>query len=227
MPIDTLIDKQDTFEIVRDQIAAILAIETASQQALADQAGKDKDLWKIRPFLERSNPIEQWRDPDINSKDFDKSPIVNVRFDTGSFPRDRGDVVKSQIHNGTINIDCYGLGISCDNALEGHTPGDELAALEAQRAVRLVRNILMASEYTYLALQGTVEFRWIENITVFQPQIDSAPVQHVVGARISFTVKFAEFSPQYTPKTLELLTVQVKRTEDSQVVLQADYDYTT
>ena len=46
-----LIDKLDTFEIVRDEIAAILATEIASQEALA--AGEpDPTLWRLRVFLE-------------------------------------------------------------------------------------------------------------------------------------------------------------------------------
>jgi len=233
--IDALIDKQDTFEIVRDQIAAILALEVDSQMALATAAGKDPNLWKLRIYSERANPLEEWRDPDPMSVDFDSSPIVNVRYDTGSFPMNKGNVVERQLHEGTFTLDCYGLGITADNASEGHDPGDENAALEAHRAVRLVRNILMANNkvdgvlaapYVYLGLQGAVWRRWPQSITVFQPQIDSHPVQHIVGARLSLKVDFNEFSPQVTPETLDLLTVQVKRTEDGQIVLATNYDYT-
>jgi len=224
--IDALIDKQDTFEIVRDQIAALLALEVDSQMTLATAAGKDPNLWKLRIYSERANPLEEWRDPDPMSVDFDSSPIVNVRYDTGGFPMNKGNVVERQLHEGTFTLDCYGLGITADNASEGHDPGDESAALGAHRAVRLVRNILMAATYTYLGLQGTVWRRWPQSITVFQPQIDNHPVQHIVGARLSLRADFNEFSPQVTPETLDLLTVQVKRTEDGQVVLATNYDYT-
>ena len=61
--IDTLIDKQDTFEIVRDQIAAILATEVASQMSKAVEAEKDPALWKLRIFAERFNPFEEWLSP--------------------------------------------------------------------------------------------------------------------------------------------------------------------
>ena len=46
MTIQALIDKQDSFEIVRDKIGLILASESASQQALATAAAKDPDLWR-------------------------------------------------------------------------------------------------------------------------------------------------------------------------------------
>ena len=84
----------------------------------------------------------------------------------------------------------------------------------------------MAAEYTYLGLRGTVWRRWPQSITVFQPQIDGRPVSHVVGARIALRAEFNEFAPQVTPETLELLTVNMKRTEDGEIVLAANYDYT-
>jgi hypothetical protein len=92
--------------------------------------------------------------------------------------------------------------------------------------VRLVRNILMAGEYTYLALRGVVWRRWVDNISIFQPQQDSENVHHIVGARLSFRVEFNEYSPQVQPVTLELLSVDVKRTENDEIVVEADYDYT-
>ena len=226
MTISTLIDKQDNFEIIRDQIAAILAIETDSQQSLAETANKENSgLWKFRPFTERANPIEEWRDIDTSS-DIDTSPIVNVWYDGGAFPMNKGNVVERQAHEPIYNIDCYGLGLSKDNPGGGHILGDKEAALEAQRAVRLVRNILMAAEYTYLGLQGLVWRRWPQSITVFQPQIDGRTVPHIVGARVALSVGFNELSPQVTPETLELLTVGVKRTEDGEILLAANYDYT-
>ena len=226
MAIDTLIDKQDNFEIIRDQIAAILATETSNQQALAKAANKkNPELWKLRVFTEQANPIEGWRDVDSVSS-IDKNPIVNVWYDNGSFPMNRGNTVERQVHDAVYNIDCYGVGFSRDNPGGGHFLGDKEAALEAQRIIRLVRNILMASEYTYLGLRGTVWKRWPQSITVFQPQIDGRPVSRIVGARIALRVEFNEFSPQAVPTTLELLTVDVKRTEDGEIVLEADYDYT-
>ena len=228
MAIDTLIDKQDNFEIVRDQIAAILAIETAAQQVLATAAAKDPDLWKLRIFTERSNPVEEWRDIDSLATT-DLSPIINVWYDTGSFPMNEGNTVERQAHEATYNIDCYGVGYSRDIPAGGHVLGDQEAALEAQRALRLVRNILMAGTYTYLGFtrkNGFFGRRWSQSITVFQPQIDGRPVQHIVGARFALRCKFNEFSPQVTAGTLEIVSVDVKRTEDGEIVLEADYDYT-
>ena len=224
VPIDTLIDKEDNFEIVRDQIAAILALEQANQRAKAVTAGKpDPDLWKLRVFTEQSNPLEQW----LNVKDdMDVSPIVIVSYDNGTFPGDKGDVVRTQMHSAIYNIDIYGVAVSADNPAGGHKPGDQEATLEAHRALRLVRNILMASNNTYLQLQGTVWKRWPQSINVFKPQFGETPLQHITGARFAFRVDFNEFSPQATPKILELLTTVTRRTEDGQIIIEADFDYT-
>jgi len=221
MTIQTLIDKQDNFEVIRDQIAAILVTEIASQQALATAAAKDPNEWKLRIFAERSNPWEQY----LNNSGNDPSPIVNIWYDNSNFDQSGSNIQERQKTEGIFNIDCYGYGVSEDDGA-GHKPGDREAAYEVQKALRLVRNILMAGEYTYLGLRGLVWQRWPQSITVFQPQIDGRQIQQIVGARIAFRVVFNEFSPQVIAETLELLSVDVKRAEDGEIVLEADYDYT-
>ena len=220
--IDTLIDKKDNFEIVRDEIAAILVSETAEQQKLAVQAVKDPALWRLRVFTERFNPWEQYL-----NKPHDKSPLVNVWYDNSNFPEGHSNTFERQKSETIYNIDCYAYATSSDNASGGHNPGDREAAFALQRAIRLTRNILMAAEYTYLDLRPLIWQRWIQSITTFQPQQGTNPVQSVIAARIALRVGFNEFSPQITPEILELVSVDVLRTEDGQIVLEADYDYTT
>jgi len=219
----TLIDKQDNVEVIRDQIAAILVAEVANQMALATLAAKDPDDWKLRIFTERSNPWEQFLDP--NKAGFDDSPLVNIWVDNMNYDPKASNVMQRQKTEAVYNIDCYGYGRSKDDGATGHIPGDREAAFEVQRALRLVRNILMAAENTYLQLRGLVWTRWPQSITIFQPQLDSHTVQHVVGARFAFRVEFNEFSPQVVPETLELLSVDVIRAEDGEIVLEADYSY--
>lgn len=220
MTIQTLIDKQDNFEIIRDQIAQILADEVASQMALATLAARDPELWNLNVYSERANPWEQW----LNNVDTaPNTPIVNVWFDNESFDMSKGDVVQRQMVNGTFNIDCYGFGISSDDGATGHNPGDELAAKESHRAVRLVRNILMSSGYTYLELRGIVGRRWPESITTFQPQQDTQIVQNVVATRFSLGVQFNEFSPQYLGEALECIHTDLKRDGDGFILAQLEY----
>ena len=219
--ITTLIDKQDTFEIVRARITAILANETASQQALAIAGGQDPALYKLRIFEERSNPWEQY----LNDAT-DKSPLVNVWFDNASFDMSGSNIVERQKTNGTFNVDCYGYGVSSDDPQGGHNPGDREAAYAVQRALRLVRNILMSAEYTYLGLRRTVHQRWVQSITAFQPQQDAQNVRQVVGARVSFSVVYNEVSPQIELQTLDYIHLGILRAESGEILAELDYDYT-
>jgi len=219
--LTSLIDKQDSFEIVRDQLAAILATETAAQQALATAGGEDPLLWKLRVYSERSNPWEQF----LNGP-ADKSPLVNVWYDNSNFIEAGSSVSERQKTAGTFNIDCYGYGEAADVVGGGHNPGDREAALIVQRALRLVRNIFMAAPYTYLGLRGLVWQRWIKSITVFQPGMDNRSVQQIVGARVSMGVTFNELAPQVEADTLEYVAIDILRAEDGEIVAEADFDYT-
>ncbi len=100
MTISTLIDKQDSFEIIRDQIAAILAIEVASQMQLATDGGENPDDWKLRIYTERSNPWEQ-----LLNEQSDQSPIVNVWYDNSNFDPSGSNIVERQKTEGVFNID--------------------------------------------------------------------------------------------------------------------------
>lgn len=216
--IDTLIDKQDNFEVVRDQIAAILVLESNEQQQLAITAGKDPALWKLRVFRERSNPWEEW----LNTQQ-DQSPIVNVWYDNSNFNMSASNIVERQLSSSVFNIDIYGYGKSHSDG-SGHKPGDREAALNAQRATRLVRNILMSANYTYLNLRGLVWQRWPQSISQFQPQLNNNALL-VVGARIAFQVDFNEFSPQFSGNPLELISIVVDN-ETGEILINADYEYT-
>jgi hypothetical protein len=225
--ITTLIDKQDTAEIIRDEIAAILADELANQQALATAAAKDPRLWTIRVFLERSAPWQEYLDPD-GTPQIDLPPLVNVTLDALNYNANQSGSVDKQHCSATFHLDVYAAGISENDFSGGHTPGDRRAAVEAQRAVKLIRNILMAGQFTYLGIpfRGIVGSRRFGSIAFFQPQIDARAVQNIVAARMTFEVDFNEFSPQYQPELLELVSVTVKRTGTGEILATADYDYT-
>ena len=213
-----LIDKLDNFEVVRNQIAGILASETTKQQALAVTAGKDPALWKLRIFAERSNPWEEWTNDQT-----DESPIINIWFDRMSFRAGTSNISERQVGDAIFNIDCYGIGISEQDGV-GHKAGDEQASYNAQRALRLVRNILMASEFTYLQLRGLVWQRWPQQISMFRPQ-QSTNMFQVIAARFALEVSFNEYAPQFTGDTLNYVAIDVLRKEDGSIYCEADYDY--
>lgn len=221
--ISQLIDKKDSFEIVRDQIAAILKLNITNQMTLATTAGKDPALWDLRVFSERNNPWEEFQNATGA-----EAPIVNVWYDSSDFDDAGSSSVDDQKTNGIFNVDIYACGVSAET-VEGHSPGDETSAITLHRAIRLVRNILMSSTYTYLGFpRKSEQFVWgrkVSSVNIFQPSADDATMQNIIGARIAFRVTFTENSPQYDGPAIEAIAIQVKRAENGEILLQTEYQY--
>jgi len=219
--LPALIQKQDNLEILRDTIGAILAANSANQQALATAKGLEPANYKLRVFVERSNPWEQFTGDPV-----DISPIVNIWLNNSNYQQSRSNTAKQAV-DASFNIDIYGAGQSEGIAGGGQVPGDRMASLEAQRGAKLVRNILMAAQNLYLQMQGVVGKRWIDGIDMFQPQLGNDTVEHVIVARISLSVELNEASPQVSGVPLEQVFVDVKRDGDGILLAETDYDYTT
>ena len=222
--INELIAGQTNRARVRDQIATILLVEFANQQVLATAASEDPRLWALRVYLERANPWEDFSDaPD----QLDASPIVNVAYDNANYDMAASNVVERRKATSVFNVDCYAYGVSAATEAGGHNPGDEQAALEAERASGLVEQILMGGAYTYLGFargaNQVVWRRWVQSVTAFQPQIDSRPVPRVQAVRVALQVEFSEFSPQVQGQPMELVHVSVKRKETGQLFFAAQY----
>lgn len=215
--IETLIERPDNFEAVRDKIVEILLEETAGQQALALSANKDPEAFRLRVFLERSNPWDEYLDPPQQGQ-LDRAPLVNVCWDKTVIDDASSNTVERQKNTATYHIDCYGCGKSRSSS-SGQTPGDEDAALEAQRAARLVRSILMAGHYTYLGMRGVVWRRSHAGSQAFDPPLSERPANHVKAVRVSLRVDFNEFSPQVEGVPLTLITVQFTRADNGEVTL--------
>ncbi len=218
-----LIDKQDNFEIIRDQIAAILVTEVANQKTLATNAGKDPALWDMRVFLERTNPLDIL---DKRAGSNYKTPLVIISFRSSDVIA-AGSNVEQQKYTCLYDIDIYGRGIDSNSTPSGHTAGDKEAAVICHRGIRLVRNILMHVDNRYLQARGVIAERIINKIEVFN-KFETQQAQHtqnVIGSRVQLSVDMIETTVQNTPSTLEYLSTTVCRSEDDEVVLQADFDY--
>lgn len=218
-----LIDKRDNFELVRDQVAVLLAENTAAQKKLAATVtGKDSALWDLRVFTEQSAPWEVYLNepPPVPAP-----PLLSVWYESGSFDRSKSDVVKRQAHQGIFNIDVYGYAVSTvdRNDATKHRPADQEAALTAQRGLRLSRNILMAAQNVYLQLRGTVAGRWPQSIQSFQPELAEDAALRVWGMRLSLAVDFNEFSPQEEGATLDEVSVDIHRLSDGLIVAEVDF----
>lgn len=223
--ITSLIDKRDTAEIVRDKLAEILLTESDGQQALATLEGPPTDPldWKLRVFIERTNPWEVFLNlPDTAENTERAFPIVNVSRDNESFPQGRGNTVERQIASGVFFLDVYGYAVAHGEGA-GHVPGDYAAAVECQRAMRLVRNILMAGAYTYLGMRGVVARRWPQSIQQLELPIEMRTAQQIAAMRLSLEVDFNEFAPQVEGPPLEVVSVTVKRAGSGEAYFVAQY----
>jgi hypothetical protein len=215
--LQELIDKSDSFELVRAKLATILLEESAAQQLLAHADGQDPRLWALRVFTERSNPWAEFRD----DSDEPQTPIVNVWFENMPFVKAGSNMVSRQKGVATFHIDCYGFGFA-KATITGHTPGDVMASDEASRAVRLVRNILVSGFYAYLGFpqanalpvgqEQIVRGRWPASLTAFQPAQDDRPVVRVNAIRLDLEVEVNEFSTEYVGEELETITAGFTRT---------------
>jgi hypothetical protein len=225
--IATLIEGRDNAEVLRDQVAAILALESTRQQALALEAvpPQDPNLWKVRVFTERSNPWDEFAL--LEEGTAWAAPLVNVSLDGLSYDPSKSDTVRRTHATATVHVDCYGYGVSRGDGATGHVAGDQEAALEAQRTVRLVRRILMAGHYVHLDMTGTVWTRFVQSVQFFQPMgLERIPIQNVQAARVTLQVTFNEFSPQHEGQPLELIAFEAQRAETGEIWFAAEYAHT-
>lgn len=228
MTLPQLIDKRDNFEIIRDEIAAILALETASQQALAVGAGKNPQLWTFDVFVERDRPWES-----LSALEEPVDPIVNVWFDNEDFARNQSfNSLQHTVDPGIFNIDVVTSALSKKNVGAGYDPADYQAKTDCQRIMRLIRNIFFSvppdtkqpgQDYQFLNLRGVVGYRRIQSLTSFQVDYQKQAVA-VAAGRIVLAVKYLETALEGPYRNFELLQVQATTTTNGQVVI--DFDLT-
>ena len=225
MPLE-LIDKQDNFELVRNEIAAILAAETLNQQAKALAAGKNPELWKFEVYIERARIWES-----LSELEKPVAPVVSVYFESENFAGDQSyNALLQTADPGIFNIEIFATALSQKNVGDGYTTGDRTAILDCQRVIRLIRNILFSvpadstqpgQDYTFLNMRGVVGYRRIQSVVQFQPDYKKQAVV-VAAARIALAVKYIETALEGPDQPFELLQVQATTTTGGQVIIQFD-----
>lgn len=219
--ITILIDKRDNIEILRDEVAAILAIEIANQKVLAVAAGKDPDDFDFDIYIERSSPWELIEDED--GKIIRQVPLVNVYLEGTTFDGTKMSSINQMAYSGNIIIDC--LSAKTHKIVGGiKKVSDELASKDVQRVARLVRNILMSAVYFKLNMPTVLNDRYVQSIAMFQPTIGERPAQACIGARVTLAVNINEFVPQADMELLELVQGTIERGDDGIVYANVTFD---
>ena len=221
MPL-SLIDKKDNFELVRDEIAAILAKETANQQAEATLAGKDPNLWKFDVFIERSRIWESLLETGIPV-----FPVVNISVDSETVSHDQSfNALHQTMEPGIFNIDIFAGGINTKLAGTGFISGDRQASLDCQRIARLIRNILFSvtpdttlpgEDYTFLNMRGVVGYRRLQNIQFFDLKVKDTPAVSIKTATIALAVKYIETSLEGPSNDFDLIQAETTTSDGGQV----------
>jgi hypothetical protein len=212
-----LINKTDNFEIIRDKIAEILAVETVHQQAMATADGHDPADWRFLVYAERANPWELFRDG------ANTTPIVNVCHDDSPVDLRASNLHTRQRHRSRYNIDCYAYSPSVETA-GGHVPGDESSAKLVQGIGRMIRNVIMHDDNRQLELPTIVQKRHVSTMMTFQPRVGNQPVQHVMGFRVVVESEHNETTDQFDSPTLDIINIQLFHEPDGQVIAELDYE---
>lgn len=164
-------------EIIRNQIAAILATELPAQWLLDNTIPKVERVW-----VERTIP------PDNT-----EIPLVIVGLDQATWLDHNQRSAKGEY---TFNIDIYNNSVTTGS--DTTNSGDVLAMVGLQRLVAIIRGILQAPVYNTLALSaGTIAGVYVQSALVGQKnaatgQTGDKDGAHDVVAQIKIMVRSGE-----------------------------------
>ena len=181
----------------------------------------DPDLYKLRVYVDRSAPWQEWVDSPPQSAEA-ALPMVSINFTRQDFAEQRSNSINSQHAGATYWIDVLAYGIATETDA-GHTPADAKAAAEASRVKTLVRRILMSGQHTFLGLRGTVFGRWLESISRNRPPPDEVPVQNIVADRLVLRVDFNEVGPEAEGNPCETVHLDVYRSDSGELLLSQEF----
>lgn len=225
-PLPDLITTQDTFEIVGQRLAEIIAVN-AAQQAVLAVGQPDPTEWDLRVFTERKSPWNMW----ANLEDFqaNRAPIVNVWYQSSVFDTEATADIGPQRATALYNIDIVAGGHSQDDGGTGQTPGDVEASTRLHRAARFVRQFIQADANDKLQFTATpfiIQFRRVQSTTAFDPPENAAGIV-ALGMRLAVMIRFEELAPVNTGETMDTIGVDITvQTETNEVLVQLEYDVT-
>lgn len=181
MAVVNYIIEQSNIELVRSQVAFILADEIANQVALIGST-PTQDQQLTLDSIPKDNRVHEERfiKPSEELYNLLNVTILNnpLNHRTG-FAQQEGDA--------TINIEVYSRGEHLVN-----TDGDQRAAIKLHRLLSLCRHILMSPHYVRLGLAtGIVGKREVTNIEIFQPD-EGMVAGYVITGNFSLMVRVHE-----------------------------------
>ena len=176
-----------SFELVRDQIGAILSDELPSQSTKNTDTRLNAEV-----FVERFRPVE-------NQELKDKSLVV-VELAQGDYDM---KTILSQDGMYTFNIDCYESGTS-----GATTRGDKTASVRLQRLMGVIQGILSHPNYATLGLQSPfIEHTEVSGFKISDPTGKNDASAMMIG-RMEFKVRVPDKLTGDTPVPIDGYTTQ-------------------
>lgn len=179
-----------SFEVVRDRIAQILAMELINQNTLSPGEGLNVN----RVHVSRLIPFEDQEMPAIN--------VMPTKGEYTDFTRTRQDGTYE------FSIICYQK-----SATVGSGRGDELAGVKLDRLMGVCQYILSHWKYDTLGFAPPfIERTEVQSISYMDAMKANEASSAVVGV-LSFTVRVPEDINKLTPQNIESFTTSVKLEE--------------
>jgi hypothetical protein len=187
--ITVLIKNPDSIEIIRDQVSAILKIECAAQYKMAtDQGAADAADYRIGIWKEKTRPWQITEDAEKKNP----FPLVNVSLMGFHADTPPGPVIGQKKYVGEIYLDCYASG-----EFDSEDQSDDTdSAVKAWKIGRIVRNIILREQYSYLGLRGIVRDFRITEVKTGDPRNNENSAQSVTICRLVLSFNYYEDSPQ-------------------------------
>ena len=172
----------DNIEVIRDQVAALLAVDFRRQAELAAESEAiDSGDYNVAVYVECDDPLQYVDEDTPGANPF---PCVNVILDSTDANKGTASVNK-QAFTAKFYVDCYAEGNDAEDGEFSYK-----AAQRAWKTARLVRRILRAEANTYLRLRGIVgRVSW--SFQAGEPSNTRSAIK-VKMVRVTLTVDYVE-----------------------------------
>jgi len=190
-----------SFELIRTQIALILADELASQKIL-------------QPTLDLSATIYEERSTAIDASE---GTVISVLLNSFS------ETQKSQYHS--VNESSFYISIYTESPSTAIDRGDMLARVSAQRFIGIIRGILENPAYKYLGFDSKfIQRVQVSNVEMAAPQEDPSAANTAFG-RITIMVNSSDQNIPQDARDIENFQAQLK-IGDTDKGHKLEYEYT-
>ncbi len=209
--ITQLLNTNNSFEVVRDAVAAILYNELNEQLALAIAAPDSVYEALLRSFFDQQ--------PDTTDElnlfverfvrfNITELNAINLFWDRSLLSK--GTQISNQESNTKIIIEVIVAHKGTDDIR-----GDSLASLNLQKMLGVIRSIIMHGNYITLGFaRPFIERRWVNDLNNFRPQENEnrVTVDNIISGSVSLNVEFKEKN----------LGVAVEQLEENYTKIDAD-----